>query len=335
MGNRQVILSAIMTGVLAWTSCAVTVSEVWESLRNHGIPFDSDKVMEAAVHGALSALDPSARIVTTEDLDSLFVGDVMVCCEKWAEGICYVKLGGMFPNGGGQLSGKLRELLPDCETGLIVDLRGSGGTDLACMDEIARILLRGGTAHYKVKHGTNTTIHTIGVLSGDNIAPECMEYFLPHMPLVIVIDAATVGASEVLAAILKGRSYTVLVGMPTSDGLNLRGIVPLPAGEMLYMVTHQVVLTDGLGALAGGVDPDIFVSCDKSGTVVRTPDKFDPRRRELSDQALRDRELMIRVSGDPALSRTVDMLLGLRALSGIRQAENAVLSDVNYGNDKE
>ena len=89
---------------------------------------------------------------------------------------------------------------------LILDLRGNPGGSFLAGVEVARRLLPGGPVV-----GTQGQLGTVaGQVFASASGPAAID-----LPLVVLIDADTASAAEVVAAALKGNNRAVLVGVPT------------------------------------------------------------------------------------------------------------------------
>ena len=77
--------------------------------------------------------------------------------------------------------------------------------------------------------------------------------------LVVLVDEGTVGAPEVLAAILR-RQKAIVIGQKTAG----RGVdyadLPLPSGKILRLAVAEAVLPNQTESLGEGVKPDLYVA---------------------------------------------------------------------------
>jgi C-terminal processing protease CtpA/Prc len=136
-------------------------------------------------------------------------------------------------------------------------------------------------------------------------------------PRLVLVDARTRGAAEMLAAALSGSPDTLVLGEPTAGDPLVRGRVKLRDDLYLWAALNDLRTADGRSYGAGRpLIPDL-----PGGAGV--PEPFPPeesletdRRGELELERV-NRELFDRVKDDPALSRAVDILLALHAMSGL------------------
>jgi carboxyl-terminal processing protease len=124
--------------------------------------------------------------------------------------------------------GAVRDLLSGVagEDRLIVDLRGSANGEAEAAYRIAGLFTRG----------------RLGLLTARGAELQSFDNDLPPLwegSIAVIIDGGTLGAAEVLAAVLQQSAGAVLVGEPSFGLAGRRGLVKLPSGG-------QVMMTDAL-----------------------------------------------------------------------------------------
>jgi carboxyl-terminal processing protease len=136
--------------------------------------------------------------------------------------------------------------------GLVIDLRhtaqGAPGVTASVLGQFT-----GGAVASLVSH-TGTTPYVIE--SGQ------LRDQLRDTPLVILVDAATDGEAERLAAILQSQHRATVVGQRTPGHTQLIQQVPLPEGSVLQMVVGGLVTADGTRVEGHGVEPDVTMTDD-------------------------------------------------------------------------
>ena len=313
---RLLILAALAAACLAPAPAgAVTEEDIYDLLRTHRIPFFSHRTRSAAVNAILGTVDPRARFVSCEDTTA--DTETVAAVETWAEGLCYIKLNGLFPGGGAEVAGQMQAWAQAAKSGLVLDLRGAGGADLASADVLAGLWIEGGTVLYALVDGRGHAAEVRRV-------PRC-EYPFPQVPAMLLIDGDTRDAAELLACLLEGRPGVMLVGSHTMGDVGVRQRVPVAGADCLYIATRWIVPADRPTYDYTGVPPDILVD-GAQGPAPEVPAAEEDDGKPLSEKARLDRELMERVRGDAALARATDILLGLKAL-GVYA--NAVESSTN------
>lgn len=189
--------------------------------------------------------------------------------------------------------------------GLILDLRGAGGTNLACVDAIASVFYEPDTFLYSLRGGQGDDRELRSAARAPRI----------EAPAMLLVDGATRGAAELLAALLERAPGVMVLGAPTAGDARWREVVPLGDDVFAYLAVGRFELADGSSYEPAGVSPDVLI--DRDGWKAPVVDMPESTRGggALSDEARLHRELYARVSGDPALARATDILLGLRALN--------------------
>jgi hypothetical protein len=318
-------LAVLLPGVILY---AATQEDVFRVLRARGIPFDEETAQARAAEAALATVDPLGRIVPVEQAESLLGGRTILQAETWEEGICYLRLGGLFDGSATAIVERARAWAGGGRSGLILDVRGAAGNSFEALETVACAVApwrrgRGGDGPgepWRLRRASaeETSLHTIG--AG---APPADPPLTDSLPVMLLVDEATSGASELLAATMKDRRGVMVVGRPTRGDATLREAVPLTDGEVMYVSTAWLVPSEGSGTTNAfdRVEPDVEVSPAYTNRPAG-PAPARPSAKGLSKKAAVDRELMARVSGDAVLLRAVDILLGLKALHLYGTPEN-------------
>jgi len=299
---------------LAFCRCAPafeSVSAFGAFLEEHGIGFDQTNAANAAVSGMLKAIDPGARFCSTQEVAALrerlqgWRGGVtnasaIEAVELWPEGLAYLKVRGIFKGSGEEIESHLRAL--EGRAGVILDLRGSDGADLASVIRLASPYHCPGDVLFVLQGLNLSNVATHVAIGAEDL----------HVPLLVLTDRGTMCAAELLAALCRGAPGVMLLGTPTRGDARQRDLLDLPDGRFLYIATRKVVVGDAIAYDGRGVQPDIRVPPLAS---LDTPfAESAGRGRPPSAKTTRDRDLMMRVDGDAALRRATDILLGIRAL---------------------
>ena len=132
--------------------------------------------------------------------------------------------------------------------GVVLDLRGNSGGLLTEAVEVAGTFLTGGAV--VEFHKPNTAPQVLKASAqGDGVTP-----------LVVLVDAATASAAEIVAAALQDRSRAVVVGENTFGKAAVQDTKSLSDGSMIEMTVGYYVTPNGERIDGVGVSPDIFVS---------------------------------------------------------------------------
>ncbi|HSH96460.1 MAG TPA: S41 family peptidase [Roseimicrobium sp.] len=210
--------------------------------------------------------------------------------------------------------------------GLVIDLRFAAGDDYEAAAKTAdlfvakekSLLQRGGTT-YKSTSKTNAIV----------------------LPLAILVNGETEGASEALAAVLREQKAGLIIGT-TSAGAALQfKEFTLSNGQILRIANGTVNLPSGPALSVQGVQPDITISVPADDERAYLEDPYRTLARGVGDSASRSRrtneaELVrrhrdglstdelspggakspgtLQVVQDPALARGLDLLKGIAFL---------------------
>lgn len=160
----------------------------------------------------------------------------------------YLRLVSLAGDASAQVEAALTRLLDQGDlAGLVLDLRHASAGDL----EVTRSILGqfvGGE---------------VGTLLGRQDAPFVVEAGslrdrLRDVPVAVLVDAATDGEAERLAAILQAERDAVVIGQPTPGHTQLVTQSPLPDGSVLQVVVGGMLLSDGTRLEGHGVMPDVM-----------------------------------------------------------------------------
>lgn len=226
--------------------------------------------------------------------------------EEFPHGIGYMKVNGLFPGSGRELGTILRGWSETHLSGAVIDLRGANGRDLESVAHAASPLADEGAL-----------LFTLQDLRGEEIAAHKAGAGNPvDMPVMVLVDARTRGAAEVLAVVLARSVRGVMVlGERTAGDPEVREIIDLPGERRALIATRALVTADGaVHDGRSGLAPDIEVKATASRGEDYEPNNEGDRRAVLEEERA-DRALRERTRGDRTLRRAVDLLIGLKALN--------------------
>lgn len=279
-------------------------------LRERAVPFDRDAVSASALEATVAAVDPGGRLIAVGEAQPGGDGPSVAKAEKWAQGLCYLKLAGLHDDAEKTVDEALSTWVTNGLVGLVLDLRASGGNNLKAVDSIASRFVRGNSVLYALRDGGGKVVETRRAIDRGE-PPDVVA------PVMVLIDGGTGGASEALAAVLGGRRGVLLLGQQSSGDNGIREVIPFSASNSLYVATRWVTPLSGDAWQTNDYSmPDIVVAADDGARESSEPPRRTGLSRPLSDKARLDRELMGRVRDDPVLARATDILLGLHALGG-------------------
>ncbi len=137
--------------------------------------------------------------------------------------------------------------------GMVLDLRDNPGGLMAAAVAVADLLLDGGDIVSTRGRG-GKSLEIIRASRGD----------LSHgLPIVVLINAGTASAAEVVAGALQDRRRALLVGNQSFGKGSVQSIIPLPQGQALKMTTALYYTPNGRSIQATGIEPDIHVEHGK------------------------------------------------------------------------
>jgi C-terminal processing protease CtpA/Prc len=291
---------------------AATQEQIYRILGEHGIPFDRETAARCAIRGLLTAVDEGARIIAVDQDVPVVTNRTLDTAEEWPEGICYVRLNGLYEGGGAESVRLFKAWAQTGRTGMIVDIRGANGDDIASVDDIGGMF-----------GATNSLLYTVRSGRGDVLESHRVKKAIPlgATPLMLLVDGDTAGACELLAATLKGRKGVMLVGSRTKGDARIRENIRLSDNEILYISTKWLIPAGEVEYDQVGIKPDITVSPLAAGRKSVPSVKRIGKRPSKKEKV--DRKLMERVAGDAVLARATDILLGLKALRRTGQQTGA------------
>lgn len=157
-------------------------------------------------------------------------------------------------------------------TGVLLDLRGNPGGLVQQAVLVADEFLDGGLV--VSTRGRN------GELLGESHARRAGTR--PDWPMVVLIDAASASASEIVAGALRDHERALLVGTRSFGKGSVQTVVELPDGSALKLTIARYYTPDGRSIQAQGIRPDVEVP--RLG-----PDALDALRRD--DEAFREERI--------------------------------------------
>lgn len=312
MGNRFCV-AAVQSNYPAATA-GVLPGEFIDQIADNSVAVDTPlKTLrrwltqgdQAELQLGVVAADGTRR---TLELDRVPRAEVSVAeIERLPSNMGYVRVAGVSPGASAGLAAALEGWRGTEVFGLILDLRGAAGNAEAEVAPMVAPFAAAGTLLY-VK--SNRQGHEEAVVK----APAAPANALP---LMVLTDEDTVGAAELLAAVLGGSvKGAMLIGRETAGNPLIREPIALPTGRYALLATREIRTADGVVYWgAGGVKPDVVITDAALNETVFEPDEPMLRKSKIltaedkEDKALRDR-----TRHDTYLRRATDVLLGLQAL---------------------
>jgi carboxyl-terminal processing protease len=143
-------------------------------------------------------------------------------------------------------SAALKNGLPG-SVGMVLDLRGDpGGFISAADDVITQFVTSGETFETHGRNGANR--HQVG-----------SEHRAPTLPLVVLVDANSASASEIVAGSLQVHHRAKLVGTTTYGKGSVQEDFVLSDGSDIHLTVERWFLPDGQTIDHKGLSPDVAV----------------------------------------------------------------------------
>lgn len=134
--------------------------------------------------------------------------------------------------------------------GLVIDLRSNPGGLLTAAVRIADDLLDSGTiVSTRGRIAVNDTEFT--ATAGD---------LMQGAPIVVVVDAGSASASEVLAGALGDNGRARIIGSRTFGKGSVQTLMPLGNGDSVKLTTARYYTPNGRSIQARGIDPDVVLA---------------------------------------------------------------------------
>ncbi len=134
--------------------------------------------------------------------------------------------------------------------GLVLDLRSNPGGLLTAAVEVSDVFMDGG----QVVSTRGRARHTQAQLSA---GPDDL---LNGAPLVVLVDAGTASAAEIVAGALQDTERALIMGQRTFGKGSVQSIMPLENGEALKITTARYYTPNGRSIQALGIDPDVVLA---------------------------------------------------------------------------
>lgn len=143
--------------------------------------------------------------------------------------------------------GKLQEQAGGKLRGLVIDLRSNPGGLLTSAVQIADDLLESGKI-VSTRGRIALSDAEFGATPGDRLA---------GAPVVVLVDAGSASASEVLAGALRDNGRARVVGSRTFGKGSVQTVLPLDNGDSVKLTTARYFTPSGRSIQALGIVPDV------------------------------------------------------------------------------
>lgn len=134
--------------------------------------------------------------------------------------------------------------------GLVIDLRDNPGGLVSAAVTVADELLEGGVIVQTRGRGERVLQTEHAARSGTR----------PRFPIVVLVNARTASAAEILAGALRDHKRAVIVGQRTFGKGSVQNIIGLPDGSAIKLTTARYYTPLGHAIQARGIEPDIAIA---------------------------------------------------------------------------
>jgi len=173
--------------------------------------------------------------------------------EYLGNGLAYVRVSSFSESTAADLEQTAHDLTAAAERaellGLVLDLRGNPGGLLDSAVEVADMFLADGV----IVSGTGRIRQAQFEQTAD--AGDALE----GVPLVVLVNAASASASEIVAGALQDHGRARIVGETTYGKGSVQTVMPLGEGSAIKLTTSRYVTPSGRSINGSGIQPDVVV----------------------------------------------------------------------------
>ena len=160
--------------------------------------------------------------------------------------------------------------------GLVMDLRGSPGGLLASTVGLAAMFLKDGDVVGQSMGQDPDANQVFGVSalntyvrSGSSRWLASLPESIRHVRLVVLVDEATSGGAEMVAAALKDHRRATLLGRPTFGRGNIHTVRTMPGGGVIKYTSAYWLSPSGKAIDGIGVQPDRVISVEDAQRAIQ------------------------------------------------------------------
>jgi carboxyl-terminal processing protease len=164
------------------------------------------------------------------------------------DGIGYLRIGGFSRRTAEQLRTHAASLTKSGATKLIIDVRNAAAGDLTEGIAAARLFVPSGTIAVRESRLEGQT--KVAAAKGDGTVT---------LPVTLLVDSGTSGASEIFAAALSGNKRADMIGERTIGRTGVQELVKLPDGSALWITSSRYLTPAGAAIQAKGLEPEVAV----------------------------------------------------------------------------
>jgi hypothetical protein len=246
------------------TNATPAFSEVYGLVRTHLRGLSEAELEQAALEGLLTALGPRVSLGASNASKPMALLSLARVLE---ENVAYYRIA--------HVSGGLAQAVVEAHrelsrtgkvVGLVLDLRYATGDDYAAASDVAALFLKSAKALLDWGAGVAKVEPSPNHIS---------------LPVAMLVNRATAGAAEALAAALREGGVGLILGARTGGFAAVNREFTLQTGQKLLIAASPVKLADGTELSPQGIKPDIEVAVSKEDEKAYFADPY----RELAGPA--------------------------------------------------
>lgn len=186
-------------------------------------------------------------------------------------------------------------------TGLVLDLRSNPGGSLDEAVALSDLFLdHGDIVSQRGRNAAENQFYRAeSVFKGD---------VAKGLPLVVLVDAGSASASEIVAGALQDQHRAVVMGERTFGKGSVQSFLPLDQNSAIKITTARYYTPSGHSVQEGGIAPDIKVpqlsDPDARARAERAVRESDLRGHLINEAALKDKDLETDKQDDPRFKVT-------------------------------
>lgn len=164
----------------------------------------------------------------------------------------YVRITQFQENTGADIHAALQKLLDDSKqelAGLVLDLRNNPGGVLDAAVAVSDVFINEGTLVYTKGRVSNADVDYLATI----------DTLMPKLPLIVLINAGSASASEIVAGALQDHQRAVIMGTQSFGKGSVQTVLPLNGEHALKLTTARYFTPNGRSIQAKGITPDIEV----------------------------------------------------------------------------
>jgi C-terminal processing protease CtpA/Prc len=267
---------AQVSGIAIWTAACTAISvlaadnssmeapdfrQVFELIRQNLPAATEAELNRAATEGLVAKLAPRVTLVRSNDtIEPVNLG--LTRSNLFESSVLYLRIG-MVKLGLEQSVKAAWEQFSASNkmSGVVLDLRYANGEDYPAAAAVAGLFFQ--TKQPLLDWGAGMAESKEGGAIGS-------------CPIAILVNGQTSGASEALAAVLRGAGRGLILGSRSAGKAGVSKDFPLANGDRLRIITRAIRLGDGSQIAATGVAPDIDLEVSPSDERAYYEDPFAP-----------------------------------------------------------